>query len=158
MEKQIDDCGRRRFFSRVIAGVQAAIGGLLGVVLGGAAISPAFATRREDWWEAGSMGSLLPDEPTAVVVSVPRVDGYNQTTERKVLFLVRGGDNTVTALDSTCSHLGCRVSWDKEAGELRCPCHGGAYDKTGAVKAGPPPAPLTTIATRIDGDRVLVQL
>lgn len=156
MEQRTNE--RRRFFSRVIAGVQAIVGGVLGVVLGGAAISPAFAKRQEDWWEAGTMGALTPDEPTPIVVRVPRVDGYSQTTERRVLFLVRGSNDAVTALDSTCTHLGCRVSWDREAGELRCPCHGGAYDRSGAVKAGPPPAPLATIATRIDGDKILVQL
>ena len=43
----------------------------------------------------------------------------------------------MTALDPTCTHLGCRVSWDSEAKELRCPCHGGTYDHLGVVKGGP---------------------
>jgi Rieske Fe-S protein len=131
---------------------------VLGVVLGGAAISPAFAKKQREWWEAATLGSLTPDEPTAVVVRVPRTDGYSQITERKVLFLVRGSGDTVTALDSTCTHLGCRVSWNADTRQLHCPCHGGAYDATGAVIAGPPPAPLATIATRMDGDRILVQI
>jgi len=77
---------------------------------------------------------------------------------REALASLGNGASNVTALDSTCTHLGCRVSWDREREELRCPCHGGVYDRTGAVKAGPPPAPLATIATRIDGGQVLVRL
>jgi succinate dehydrogenase / fumarate reductase iron-sulfur subunit len=64
----------------------------------------------------------------------------------------------VTALDSTCTHLGCRVSWDSMAGELRCPCHGGAYDRTGEVKSGPPPRALARLNTKIEGDGILVQV
>jgi len=74
------------------------------------------------------------------------------------VFLVKTSDTEVTALDSTCTHLGCRVTWDVAAQQLKCPCHGGAYDKFGAVKSGPPPSPLAKMATRIDGDDVLVQL
>jgi Rieske Fe-S protein len=50
------------------------------------------------------------------------------------------------------------VSWDAEARELRCPCHGGAYDHLGQVKAGPPPATLSTLSTKIDGDKVFIQV
>jgi len=32
------------------------------------------------------------------------------------------------------------------------------YDRTGAVKSGPPPAPLASIVTRIEDEQVLVQL
>ena len=98
------------------------------------------------------------DTPTAVVVGVPRRDGYTEVVEQRTVFLVRTGASECRALDSTCTHLGCRVSWDSEYQELRCPCHGGVYDKTGAVKAGPPPAPLASVDTRIDGGRVLVRL
>jgi Rieske Fe-S protein len=87
---------------------------------------------------------------------VARQDGYAQTVERQVLFLVKSGEE-VKALSSTCTHLGCRVRWDAEAQQLKCPCHGGVYDRTGAVLSGPPPAPLASIATRIDGDQVFIQ-
>jgi nitrite reductase/ring-hydroxylating ferredoxin subunit len=81
---------------------------------------------------------------------VVREDGYSQIIERRVVFLVKTGESSVTALDPTCTHLGCRVSWDAEARELRCPCHGGVYDHLGQVKSGPPPAPLPKLS---DEDR-----
>jgi Rieske Fe-S protein len=149
--------GRRRFFVRVVTALHAAIAGTLGVLLGGAAVSSAFGHKDESWLPASPLANLPAGVPTAVVVGVSRRDGYTQVIDQRTLFLVRDGA-TVTALDSTCTHLGCRVSWDREHEELRCPCHGGVYDRTGKVKAGPPPAPLATIATRVDGGQVLVRL
>jgi Rieske Fe-S protein len=151
------DSGRRRFLSRAITAIQAVIGGALAVVLGGAAAAPAFRTRQVNWWPATAVDDLPDDEPTPVTIRVTREDGYAQVVDRQVVFLVKRGSG-VTALSSTCTHLGCRVSWDADSETLRCPCHGGVFDRTGAVKAGPPPAPLATIATRIEDDQVLVQL
>jgi menaquinol-cytochrome c reductase iron-sulfur subunit len=153
-----DESGRRRFLGGVIGTIQAAIGGTLAIIFGGAIVSPGLAKREENWLPAASLSSLPQDEPTPVTIRVAREDGYTQVVDRRTVFLVRSGDGQVTALDSTCTHLGCRVSWNAEAQELRCPCHGGVFDKTGAVKDGPPPGPLASLATRIDGDRVLVQV
>jgi Rieske Fe-S protein len=156
-ESSSDHHGRRRFLGGVIATVQSVIGATLGVILGGSILSPGLARRREDWLTAGNLSDLVDNEPTAVTVRVARADGYSQVVDRRVVFLVRNGD-AVTALSSTCTHLGCRVSWNVTSQELRCPCHGGVFDRTGAVKSGPPPAPLASYATRVDDGRVLVQV
>jgi Rieske Fe-S protein len=150
--------GRRRFLGGVIATIQTAIGGTLAFVLGGAVVSPGLRRREERWLPAGALSDLPQDEPKPVMIRVARQDGYTQVIDRRTVFLVKTGDAEVRALDSTCTHLGCRVSWDPAAKELKCPCHGGVYDATGAVKSGPPPAPLATLETRIDGNQVLVQV
>ena len=147
---------RRRFLAAAVNSIQGVIGGTLAFFLGGAVVGPSFLRRREMWLKAGSLDALTDDEPTPITVRVSRQDGFSQTIERQVVFLVKSGER-VTALSSTCTHLGCRVSWDSEAKQLKCPCHGGVYDRTGAVIAGPPPAPLATLATRVDGDRVFIQ-
>jgi Rieske Fe-S protein len=150
--------GRRRFLGRLIAAVQTTIGGTLGVVLGGAVLSPGLAKRAVQWLPAGKVNDLVLNRPTAVMLRVARQDGYAQVVERRTVFLIRTSETHVTALDSTCTHLGCRVSWDAESQELVCPCHGGRYDRTGAVTAGPPPAPLAAFDTQLaDGD-VLVRV
>ena len=148
---------RRRFLVRIINGIHAVIGGTVGVILGGAVLSPLFNRREENWLTAANLTDLPDDRPTPVTIRVAREDGYQQVIDRRTVFLVKTGDD-VTALDSTCTHLGCRVSWDAETQELKCPCHGGVYDSTGAVKAGPPPAPLLRLTTRIEGNQVQVQL
>jgi Rieske Fe-S protein len=153
-----DAPGRRRFLGGLIAAIQAVIGGTLGVVMGGAVLSPGLARRESSWLAAARLTDLAINQPTPVMLRLERQDGYQQVIDRRAVFLVRNGDS-VTALDSTCTHLGCRVSWNAETQELRCPCHGGTYDKTGAVKSGPPPEPLATFPTRVDEDgRVMVQL
>ena len=152
------DAGRRRFLSAAIAAIQGAIGATLAFLAGGAVAAPAFGSRRTNWWPAASIGDLPEQEPTPITIRVTREDGYSQVVDRQVVFLVKTGDASVTALSSTCTHLGCRVSWDPAAQALKCPCHGGVFDRTGAVKAGPPPAPLATLATRLEGERVLVEL
>ena len=149
--------GRRKFFSRAVAGIQATIVAALTFVLGGTVLGPAFASRSSNWWPAGDVSDLLDGEPTPVTIRRVRPDGYTQTIDRQVVFLIKN-DARITALSSTCTHLGCRVRWDAEASLLKCPCHGGAFDLTGAVKAGPPPAPLASLPTRVENDRVFVQI
>lgn len=151
-----DSTQRRRFLAVIVNSIQGVIGGSLAVLLGGAVVGPSFLRRRETWLKACSLDALNEGEPTPVTIRVSRQDGYTQAVERQVVFLVKSGEN-VTALSSTCTHLGCRVSWDAESKQLKCPCHGGVYDRTGAVVAGPPPAPLATLTTRVEGDQVLIQ-
>ena len=152
-----EDIRRRRFLSRAFAVIQTAIGATVAFVMGGTVVGPAFGAKRANWWPAATMSDLIEGEPTPVTIRRAHTDGYRQTVNREVVFLIRTHD-TVTALSSTCTHLGCRVAWDSGAALLKCPCHGGTYDRTGAVKSGPPPAPLATLATRIESGQVMVEL
>ena len=70
------------------------------------------------------------------------------------IFVRRSGER-VEALDGRCTHMGCPVALD-DAGGFRCPCHGGRFDADGKPTAGPPKAPLPTLAATRDGDRVVV--
>jgi Rieske Fe-S protein len=55
-------------------------------------------------------------------------------------------DGTLVAYSSICTHLACGVLWEREHGELVCPCHDGRFEAaTGEVLAGPPPRPLPVI-------------
>lgn len=150
--------GRRRFLSRLITAIHGAIAGTLAVILGGPIVSPGFARRRQQWLHAGAVDDLIENEPMPVAVRVAREDGYAQIVDRRVVFLVRRSGGEVTALSSICTHLGCRVSWNADVEELQCPCHGGVFDRDGAVKAGPPPEPLAKVPVRVNGGQVLVQI
>ncbi len=152
------DLNRRSFFSRIITVVHGAMGATIGVILGGAVLAPAFLKKKNAWLPAGSLEALEENVPAPVTLRVTRGDGYAQVVDRQVVYLVKTGENAVVALSSTCTHLGCRTSWDPAAKSIKCPCHGGVYDAQGRVTAGPPPAPLVRLDTKIDGDQVLVQL
>ena len=149
---------RRTFLVRIITALWAAVSSTLAVLVGGAVLSPSLAQRGEAWVPAGAIDDLDMDAPTAVTVRVSRPDGYMQVAERQVVLLVKTGDDQVRALSTVCTHLGCRVSWDARARLIKCPCHGGVYDALGQVKGGPPPKPLATVATRIEGETIFVQL
>ena len=60
----IDARGRRRFLGGIIAAIQAAIGGTLGVVMGGAVLSPGLARRDASWLPAGRLTDLAINQPT----------------------------------------------------------------------------------------------
>ena len=159
MDRSADETpGRRRFLGGVLATIQAVIAGTVGTILGGAVVAPALAQKEESWLPAGSLGDIPAQQPTPVTLRVARQDGYAEVVDRRTVFLIRGGDGQVTALDSTCTHLGCRVGWDVETSEFKCPCHGGIYDATGAVKAGPPPAPLARLTVRVEDGQILVRV
>lgn len=149
---------RRNFLAGSIAALQAAIGGTLAFLLGGSILTPSFARRQENWLAAGTLADLAENEPVPVAIRLSREDGYTQVVDRQVVFLIKTSESSVDALSSVCTHLGCRVSWNAETSDLRCPCHGGVFDRHGVVKAGPPPAPLTKLPTRIEGERILVQI
>jgi menaquinol-cytochrome c reductase iron-sulfur subunit len=158
MHSSSGDPGRRRFLSRIITTIHAAIAASLGVVLGGTVLSPLFGKQEENWLPAGTLTNLPEHDPLPVTLRVAREDGYNQVISRKNIFLVRTGDSGVIAIDSTCTHLGCGVRWDADEQLIKCPCHGGVYDRMGTVRSGPPPAPLARLTTKVEGDQILVQV
>jgi len=158
MHSSSGDAGRRRFLERIITTIHAAIATALGIVLGGTVLSPLFGKQEENWLPAGTLANLPERDPLPVTLRVAREDGYNQVISRKNIFLLRTGESGVMAIDSTCTHLGCGVRWDADEQLIKCPCHGGVYDRDGTVKSGPPPAPLARLATKVEGDRILVQV
>jgi Rieske Fe-S protein len=60
------------------------------------------------------------------------------------------------AFSAICTHKGCTVS-KVENGTIDCPCHGSKYDMaTGAVTAGPAPAPLPPKTATASGGSITV--
>lgn len=148
---------RRGFLIRVIQTVHAGIGATLAFVVGGAVVAPAFARREKLWLPAGTLPALTDGVPTAVTLRIARSDGASETIDRRVVYLVKRGE-TLRALDSTCTHLGCRTKFNADTRQIECPCHGGIYDTDGQVVSGPPPSPLAEVPVRVENDRVLVQV
>jgi Rieske Fe-S protein len=72
--------------------------------------------------------------------------------ESSIIVLNIGGE--IRAFDAVCTHEGCPLGWNPAQRLIRCPCHGGAYDTTGRVVDGPPPAPLHRLEAEV-GDGVI---
>jgi menaquinol-cytochrome c reductase iron-sulfur subunit len=157
-DQPMHEMGRRSFLVRAISTVHAAMGATLAFILGGTILAPSFRRPESSWLRAGSLGSLRDNEAVPVTLRVARRDGYAQVVDSTVIYLVKMGERDVRALQSTCTHLGCRTSYDRESRRILCPCHGGVYDMQGNVLEGPPPTPLASLTTRIEDDQVLVQV
>lgn len=71
---------------------------------------------------------------------------------RPTLIIRQNGQ--LLAFDAVCTHLGCIVRWSAPEKSIVCPCHGGVFDLSGKVTAGPPPADLTRIVLKVDGNRI----
>jgi Rieske Fe-S protein len=55
-----------------------------------------------------------------------------------------------------CTHFGCRVQWEAEAGSYHCPCHDARFDREGRPVSGPALRPLRSLRVEIEGADVLV--
>jgi len=81
-----------------------------------------------------------------------------ETAKGDVPLLVAKVDGILTAIESTCTHMGCNVATGKVLGRVVvCPCHGSRYDLiTGEVKGGPAIEPLRKYDVRIVGNEIFV--
>jgi glycine/D-amino acid oxidase-like deaminating enzyme/nitrite reductase/ring-hydroxylating ferredoxin subunit len=71
----------------------------------------------------------------------------------RVVAAFRDQRGTVTTLSPTCTHMGCRVSWNTAEQTWDCPCHGSRFSSTGEVLSGPAARPLETIDLKADDTR-----
>jgi len=104
-------------------------------------------------FEALRAGTSGPEE---VVVERTVEDGYmrRRVKERFAVIPDAKAASGLAALGTTCSHLGCGVSWNGARKAFLCPCHGGVYGPGGEVLAGPPPRPLTRLPLVVSGGRL----
>ena len=97
-------------------------------------------------------------EYQAVRVSVPSSHGWRAHEITSTVFVRTGEDGALQALSGKCTHLGCTVRWMADEGEFHCPCHGGKFGADGTQIAGPPPDPLVSLTTEVNGAEACVEL
>ncbi len=114
-------------------------------------------------WAGGFLQSkLFPENnqagprPVSFPLSELPVGGTKQVAYAASAVLVMRTTEGLQAFSLVCTHLGCTVEWQEAKQEFHCPCHDGEYDQFGQVISGPPPAPLESVAVRIQGDAVIV--
>ncbi len=66
------------------------------------------------------------------------------------------GRDTIYALSTTCTHLGCTPNWLEREQKFKCPCHGSGYYITGVNFEGPAPRPLERWGISIGDDGQIV--
>jgi Rieske Fe-S protein len=132
------------------AGVAVAAG-TLGYV-GFVALGPAPGTDGDDLDDSSGSGSGDESEDSHVLATVDDVpDGGGIVLSDDKLVLTRDGD-AIRCFSAVCTHQGCLVAGVQD-GEIRCPCHGSAFDAaTGAVVRGPATEPLDPEEIEVTAD------
>ena len=153
------DLNRRDF----IKGTAAAIGGLIGALIGIPSIvyllSPSLKAEVDtDSIDLGPLEKYPLGVPTRFDFTLTKVNGWERTATNYGLYVVRKSESEVRVFSDICTHLGCRVSWHPDQEHYISPCHDGHFDMVGNVISGPPPRPLDEFTTRIEDGNLLIQL
>jgi cytochrome b6-f complex iron-sulfur subunit len=134
-EPEVGEQPRREFLSTVSSLAMA--GGLVGgygtfAYILGQFVYPA-AQQNRGWLFVCTVDRLAPGESL----------DFTSPAGAKIV-VARQGEGTAAedflALSSVCPHLGCRVHWEAQGERFFCPCHNGAFDRSGSPIAGPPKA------------------
>ncbi len=107
--------------------------------------NPSAAPR--DWQTVGKLEEL--DKSGQLFVENPPIE--------RVLVVGTSKTSNLIAVNPTCTHAGCIVTWKADAKKFACPCHGSEYGIDGKVQKGPATKPLATYTARIEGDSVQVK-
>jgi menaquinol-cytochrome c reductase iron-sulfur subunit len=149
-EGRVPAVDRRTFFGRLFWSLSAVLGALVGVPVIGALLSPAFKpVEQAEWIAVGPITGFGP-EPTLAHHMHPANEGWVNATAEMQVWVTRNQD-TYHVFDNHCTHLGCPYHWETSQHRFVCPCHGGQFDATGKVIAGPPPRPLDYYETKVEG-------
>ncbi len=63
----------------------------------------------------------------------------------------------VVAVNPTCPHQGCLVTWKTERKSFACPCHASQFAADGKVLQGPAVKGLATYEAKVEGNSILVK-
>jgi len=152
-----DSPSRRRFLARVSATLGALAAALVAVPAIGFVIAPARRRMPNEWRRVGPVSRFRLGETVAV-----RLDDatrpWSGDASRVAAWVRRTGPESFVAFSANCTHLGCPVRWVADAKLFLCPCHGGVYDASGLVQAGPPPRPLARYDVTTEGGDLLIRV
>lgn len=111
------------------------------------AISEPKSSASQEWQKVGTTAEL--DKTGQLVVKDSPVG--------PVLVVGKSQSANLIAVNPSCPHKGCPVTWKEEGKKFTCPCHASEFGADGKVLKGPSDKPLKTYAAKIEGDSVVVK-
>lgn len=161
----MSNAGRQEISRRnFIRGTAAAIGGLIGALVGIPSVAYLLSPAIQSTVANDSVIALGPMENYPVGIPIRfeftqiRVNTWERTATNYGLYVVKRSEHEVRVFSDICTHLGCRVSWHDDQKHYVSPCHNGHFDVLGNVVSGPPPRPLDEFITKIEDGNLFVQL
>jgi cytochrome b6-f complex iron-sulfur subunit len=108
--------------------------------------------------------NVLAEPPSTIKVGVPtnfEPDDVNERWKAEWGFwIVRStrynGQDTIVAIQSVCTHLGCPPNWLAGEQKFKCPCHGSGFYISGVNFEGPAPRPLERFKVTLADDGQIV--
>ena len=102
----------------------------------------------------------MPSEPVLVCPESDLPIGESKTVKfGRYPAIIINLEDGLKAYSAVCTHFACLVKWEKDSGELVCPCHEGTFDASdGSVISGPPPAPLLKLETETKDGNIYVMV
>lgn len=147
---------RRTVLGWLIGSIAATIGAAVGIPLFGYTVLPALKRQKPSWSDVGSVEILKPLHPQELACIHSVIDGWQKTTTKKSVWVVKDNQGAVTVFSPLCTHLGCGYRWKGEESRFYCPCHNSYFAIDGKVLGGPAPRPLDTLPSKIESGRLFV--
>ena len=143
MEENSDqtDVTRRDFLSKLLMGGGLIVSSLVLVRHGFSFIIPKAEKKTPKKLLVGKLDELKIGEPKEFKIG------------NEELFLINTG-NELKVLSATCTHLGCKIRWEKHKTRFFCACHKGVFSPDGKVISGPPPRKLDEYQVEVDNNFV----
>jgi menaquinol-cytochrome c reductase iron-sulfur subunit len=113
------------------------------------------------WIRATALAALPEGKPQRCPIIAERTDAWNSYPAEAigVVFLCRGADGKVLALQSICPHNGGGINFDAAKDCFTCPVHGAKFGLDGHCldKPSVSPRPMDTLETEIRDGEVWVK-
>ncbi len=108
--------------------------------------------------------NVLAEPPSTIKVGLPSNFEKGEVNERWKaewgFWIVRSdaynGIDTLYALQSVCTHLGCPPNWLGGEQKFKCPCHGSGFYISGVNFEGPAPRPLERFKVTLADDGQII--
>jgi len=152
------EMSRRQFLSYTLGGSGAFLAAGMTLPMVRFAIDPILKPKQEAAWVKVVEESKISEQPTAFEFERHQVDGWYESDPTIKVWIAKGKDGKPFALNPTCKHLGCQVSWNGNPAlkdQYYCPCHGAHYTIDGKQLAVAS-APLDEYEVKVENGFVYV--
>ncbi|MEG2172456.1 MAG: 2Fe-2S iron-sulfur cluster-binding protein [Desulfovibrionaceae bacterium] len=149
-------CASRRAFIMGAVGLGSIT--VLGGVTGVAAVAPTLEKRPLQWVDVIAEADIPKNAISSFPLNYTRTQGFHSEKVQTTLMVRHDGAGKYICFSNVCPHLGCAVSWDALSNRFKCACHGGAFDRDGAVVAGPPTKPLARLPWKVENGILKVEV